>query len=356
MSAAGDCLPDEDGAACPLPATDHARVLLAHGGGGRLMQELIGRVFLPAFGNAQLAARTDSAVIAIGAQRIAFTTDSYVVRPLFFAGGDIGRLAVFGTVNDLAMCGARPKWISAGFIIEEGLELGVLQAVTESMRAAASACAVEVVTGDTKVVEHGRGDGLYLNTAGIGVVGHGLDIAPRAVRAGDVIVLSGDLGRHGIAVMASREGLRLETDLTSDLAALHEPVLDLLDAGIEIHCLRDLTRGGLSAALHEIADAAGVGIDVEETAIPVHPDVAAACELLGLDPMQVACEGRFIAFVPASDLPRALQLLRGHPVGRAAAAVGSVSRRGASGVTLVTATGVRRALDLPSGELLPRIC
>jgi hydrogenase expression/formation protein HypE len=348
--------PRDDGPSCPLPVTDRKRIVLAHGGGGHLMRQLIEQVFLPTFDNEPLAARADSALLPIETARIAFTTDSYVVRPLFFPGGDIGRLAVIGTVNDLAMCGARPKWLSAGFIVEEGLDLNVLQTVAGSMRAAADACGVQIVTGDTKVVERGRGDGIYVNTAGLGLVEHGLDIAPRSVRPDDVILLSGDIGRHGIAVMARREGLAFETTLASDLEALHEPVLALLHAGIEIHCLRDLTRGGLSAALHEIASTASLGLDLQEAAIPVHPDVAAACELLGFDPLQIACEGRFVAFVPRAQASQALDILRAHGVGRHAVAIGDVRPNLASPVTLVTATGVRRPLDMPAGELLPRIC
>lgn len=346
----------DGGAACPLPSTEHPRVLLAHGGGGRLTQQLIERVFLPAFDNPALAARADSALLPVAAARIAFTTDSYVVRPLFFPGGDIGRLAVYGTVNDLAMRGARPRWLSASFVIEEGLEMRALEAVAAAMGDAAAACGVEIVTGDTKVIERGRGDGVYLTTSGIGVLEHDADIAPAAVRPGDAILLSGDVGRHGIAVMASREGLSFETTLQSDLAPLHEPVRALLDAGVPVRCLRDLTRGGLSAALHEIAAAARVGIDIDETAIPVHPDVGAACELLGFDPMQVACEGRFVAFVAAADADRALRALRRHPVAGGAVAIGTVAPEGRAAVVLRTASGARRALDQPAGELLPRIC
>lgn len=356
MSAAGGAGEDDGGLSCPLPLSEHPRILLAHGGGGRLMQQLIERLFLPAFDNPLLGARGDSAVIALDGIRVAFTTDSYVVQPLFFPGGDIGHLAVYGTVNDLAMCGARPKWLSVGFILEEGLPMATLERIVASMRAAARACAVELVTGDTKVVERGRGDGVYVNTAGIGVIEHGLDIGPRAVRAGDAVLLSGDLGRHGIAVMASREGLEFDTTIESDLAPLHGPVLALIDAGIDVHCLRDLTRGGLTAALHEIAATADCGIELDETAIPVHADVAAACELLGLEPLQVANEGRFVTFVPATQAAAAQAILRAHPIAQAAIRIGQVCDGRAGGVTLNTAMGVRRVLDLPSGEQLPRIC
>jgi hydrogenase expression/formation protein HypE len=341
--------------ACPIPMRDHPRVTLAHGGGGRLMTSLIEKMFLPAFDNPELRSRHDGAVLDMDTARVAFTTDSYVVRPLVFPGGDIGSLAVHGTVNDLLMCGARPVALSAALVIEEGLAMEELWRVVHSMQHAAAAAGVAVVTGDTKVVEKGKGDGVYINTAGVGVVPPGRDIRPARVRPGDVIVLSGDVGRHGIAIMAAREGLELETPIESDSAALAGPVGALFDGGAEVHCLRDLTRGGLAAALIEIAHSAGVHIEVDETAVAVRDDVRGACEILGLDPLFVANEGRFVAFVPESQAERALSLLRHDALSAGAAVIGGVEKGGAL-VTTRTAIGTTSVLDLPSGEQLPRIC
>jgi hydrogenase expression/formation protein HypE len=341
---------------CPLPISQYPQVLMAHGGGGRLMQQLIEQVFYRAFDNPALAERHDGAILEAGGQRLAFTTDSYVVRPLFFPGGDIGSLAVNGTVNDLAMCGARPRWLSAGFIIEEGLPVETLQRVAESMRAAAAAAGVELVTGDTKVVDKGKGDGLFVNTAGVGIIESKLRISPRAVRAGDAVLVSGDLGRHGMAIMSVREGLEFESPIASDCAPLNGLVRALLEAGIEVHCLRDLTRGGLAAALNEIASASQTQVQVEERAIPVQELVRGACEILGLDPLYVANEGRLAAFVHAEDADRALAVMRSRPEGAGAARIGEV-RAGTPGlVTLRSVIGAARVLDLLSGEQLPRIC
>ncbi len=342
--------------ACPLPIQQYPQVLLAHGGGGRLMQQLIEKVFLPAFDNPRLGQRHDGAVLEVNGQRLAFTTDSYVVHPLFFPGGDIGTLAVNGTVNDLAMCGARPKWLSAGFIIEEGLPMDTLWRVVQSMQRTATAAGVQLVTGDTKVVDKGKGDGLFINTAGIGVLEHTSIISPAQVRPGDAVLLSGDVGRHGMAIMSVREGLGFESPIESDCAPLAEVVMALLDAGIEIHCLRDLTRGGLASAVNEIAEAGRVQIDLDETAIPVQPEVQGACEILGLDPLYVANEGRFIAFVASPEQARALAVLRAHPLGTGAALIGAVSAVTPGLVTLKSRIGARRVLDLLSGEQLPRIC
>ncbi len=340
---------------CPNPLRDHAQIMLAHGGGGRLMQDLLDRLIRPAFHNPLLASQHDGAVVEVGRQRLAFTSDSYVVRPLFFPGGDIGTLAVNGTINDLAMCGAQPQWLSASFIIEEGLAMESLKRVIESMRAAASAAKVEIVTGDTKVVDKGKGDGLFINTAGIGVVEHAMTIAPSSVRPGDAVLLSGDVGRHGMAIMSVREGLQFESTIESDCAPLVSPVLALLQNGIEVHCLRDLTRGGLASGLNEISSVAELSIEVEEGAIPVREEVRGACEILGLDPSYVANEGRFIAFVPAVQARAALEILRRHPVTEGACQIGTVgSTKGF--VTVRSTIGATRILDLLSGEQLPRIC
>jgi hydrogenase expression/formation protein HypE len=298
----------------------------------------------------------DSVVVRVPHDRLAFTTDSYVVHPRVFPGGDIGTLAICGTVNDLAMAGATPVYLSAGFILEEGLPIDELRHVVASMRATADACGVRVCTGDTKVVDRGKADGLFINTAGIGVVADGIDVHPRRIQPGDVVLLSGDVGRHGIAVLSVREGLAFETAIESDCAPLHGLVDTLLGAGIDIHCLRDATRGGVATALGEVALDSGVSIEVDEHAIPVSDAVAGACEVLGLDPLYVACEGRMIAWVAARDAERALAALRATPHGAAAARIGVVSPGPRGMVTMKTRMGSRRLLDLLSGEQLPRIC
>ena len=341
---------------CPLPDPFPTAIQLAHGGGGRLMHQLLERLVVPAFSNRQLDSRHDAAVLEIGGVRIAFTTDSYVVRPAFFPGGDIGTLAVHGTVNDLAMSGARPTWLSAAFILEEGFPIESFQRVLASMRAAARAVGVEIVTGDTKVVDHGKGDGIFINTAGIGLIEHSLEIVPASVRAGDAVLLSGDVGRHGIAIMAAREGLAFETEILSDTAPLDGPVAALLAAGVDVHCLRDLTRGGLASAVIEIAEAANVAITLDERAIPVDGVVQGACEVLGLDPMYVANEGRFVAFVGARDSERALAVLRAHPGATGPCRIGTVQGPRPRQVTLRTAIGASRIVEMFSGEQLPRIC
>lgn len=341
---------------CPIQTDPGKSVLLAHGGGGRLMQELIRRTFLPAFDNDLLGQLHDGAVFPVEGGRLAFTTDSYVVRPLFFPGGDIGSLAVYGTVNDLAMCGARPLYLSAGFILEEGFSLESLANIVSSMSAAAREAGVYLVTGDTKVVDRGKGDGLFINTAGIGMVPQGVMIGPGQVRPGDRILLSGDLGSHGIAVMSVREGLGFTGDIRSDSAPLNGVVGDLLDHGVEVHCLRDLTRGGLASALNEISEAARLGMVIEERAVPVTDAVRGACEILGLDPLYTANEGRFIAFVPEDAAGRALAIMRRHGVARGAAEIGRVTGADDPVVTLRTVLDTHRILDLPAGEQLPRIC
>lgn len=341
---------------CPLPISEHETVQLAHGGGGKLMHRLLEDIVIPAFGSPQLESRHDGAVFSVNGARLAFTTDSYVVRPLFFPGGDIGSLAINGTVNDLAMCGARPLYLSCGLILEEGLPLDNLRRVLATMRACADEAGVQLVTGDTKVVDKGKGDGIFINTAGVGVVEHKLTIAPASVRSGDAIVVSGDLGRHGIAIMAVREGLEFETTIQSDCAPLASPVQALLQAGIEVHCLRDVTRGGLASALVEISEAGRVSCVIEETSVPVEENVQGACEILGFDPLYLANEGRFVAFVPAPQADRTVQVLRGYSVCAQAAVIGRVEAGVAGLVTLHSRLGTSRVVDMLSGEQLPRIC
>jgi len=341
---------------CPLPVSDKKSVQLAHGGGGRLMQELIQDVFLRAFHNPLLDFLHDGATWPVEKGTLAFTTDSYVVQPLFFPGGDIGSLAVHGTVNDLAMCGATPLWLSAGFILEEGLPIETLQRIVDSMARAAKESGVSIVTGDTKVVDKGKGDGIFINTAGIGVVPTGVMVGPQRVASGDAILVSGDLGSHGVAVLSVRENLSFTTDIVSDSAPLHRVVADLIAGGIEIHCLRDLTRGGLASALNEIASASGAKLSIDERVIPVRSEVQGACEVLGLDPLYVANEGRFVAFVPEGQADRAVAVMCGHEVAKAAARIGTVSAGDSSIVVLKTVLGTHRILDLLSGEQLPRIC
>jgi len=341
---------------CPLPIANQDFVTLAHGGGGRMMHNLLERSVLAAFGNQPLESRHDGAVMTLPKGRLAFTTDSYVVHPLFFPGGDIGTLAVTGTVNDLAMCGARPLCLSAAFILEEGLPISTLDKVVASMARTAKVAKVDIVTGDTKVVDRGKGDGMFVNTAGVGVVEHDLVIAPTSVRPGDAVLLSGDVGRHGVAIMAVREGLRFETTIETDCAPLAEPVLALLAGGIEVHCLRDLTRGGLATSLIEIAESSRLRIDINERDIAVEESVCGACEILGLDPLYLANEGRFVSFVPAAQADKALAILQAHTVSARAARIGTVADAQERLVTLQSRIGTKRILDMPSGEQLPRIC
>jgi len=346
---------DDLSLSCPVPMR-HDTIQLAHGGGGRAMRELLERVMLPAFHNATLDARHDCALLELGGARLAFTTDTYVVKPRFFPGGDIGKLAVFGTVNDLAMGGATPHCLSLGLILEEGYPIAELQRVVDSIRSAADHCGVSIVTGDTKVVDRGKGDGIFINTAGIGLVPAGLDLGPHQVREGDAVIVSGDLGRHGMAVMSQRENLSFQTPIESDCAPLHGLVAALLAGGLELHCLRDPTRGGLASVLNEIATDGGVSVRVEEGAIPVDDSVAAACEMLGLDPLYVACEGRMVVFLPQTQAEKALDILRSTPGGEGAACIGGVAAEDSGLVVLRTSMGTQRVLDLLSGEQLPRIC
>jgi hydrogenase expression/formation protein HypE len=340
-----------------VPLAHRTEITVGHGGGGRLTQDLIERVFRPAFANAALDAQHDGALLPMtGVARLAFTTDAHVVSPLFFPGGDIGKLAVNGTVNDLAMCGARPRWLSASFILEEGLPMETLACVVASMRDAAHAARVAIVTGDTKVVERGKADGLYVTTAGVGVIENNLTIAPASIRPGDAIVLSGDIGRHGMAIMATRAGLTFESEIQSDCAPVAAPVQALLDAGLEVHCLRDLTRGGLATALVELAEAAEVAIAIEAAAVPVSELVQGACEILGLDPFYVANEGRFICVLPAAQAGEARDILARTAPGGPAVVIGTVRAGPAGQVTQRSVIGSERILDRLSGEQLPRIC
>ena len=363
QNAAGVLAPDlaapdlADGPVCPLPISDYPTIQMAHGGGGRLTQQLIERMFVPSFSNPQLARLHDGALLTAGGARLAFSTDSYVVHPLFFPGGDIGSLAVHGTVNDLAMCGARPLALSCALILEEGLAMATLWRIISSMKAAAEAVGVPIVTGDTKVVDRGKGDGVFINTAGIGRIGDGIEISPQRAQPGDKVLLSGAIAEHGIAILSVREGLAFEAPIVSDSAPLHELVGELLDRlGERVHVLRDPTRGGVASALNEIATAAGVAIRIDEAALPVAPAVRGACEILGLDPLYVANEGKAIAFVAGEVAEEALAIWRRHPLGRQAVCIGEVVAGPAGLVTLRSSIGGTRIVDLLTGEQLPRIC
>jgi len=343
---------------CPVPRVADDRIVLAHGGGGRLTHQLIEKIFMSAFANDALEQRHDGAVVAVNGARLAFTTDSFVVRPMIFPGGNIGDLAVNGTVNDLAMCGARPLYLSAGFILEEGLEMETLRAVVTSMQHAATKANVKLVTGDTKVVDKGKGDGIFLNTSGIGVIEANVKetIGPASVQPGDVVIVSGDLGRHGIAILSVREGLEFESPILTDCANVWPAVEALFNAGIEIHCLRDLTRGGLATTLNEIASDRNICIKLEEILIPVEETVQGACEILGLDPLYVANEGRFAVFVPAAQADAALCVLKRVEVSQGAVRVGDVEGTPGRTVVLQSRIGGNRVVDMLSGEQLPRIC
>lgn len=341
---------------CPTPLPAKDTVLLGHGSGGKLSAELIRDVFLPALDNPFLARLDDQAVVEINGQRLAMTTDSFVVKPLFFPGGDIGSLAVHGTVNDLAMGGANPLFLSAAFIIEEGFSMEQLQRIVASMRSAAAAANVQVVTGDTKVVEKGKGDGLFINTTGIGLVPDGVDLSANRAQPGDRVLLSGSIGEHGIAILAQREGLEFETQIQSDSAALHTLVAEMLRTTHQIRCMRDPTRGGVSSTLNEIAQQSRVGIQLEEQAIPIREEVRGACELLGLDPLYVANEGKLIAIVAPGFAEGLLQAMRRHPLGARAEIIGTVTQQNAGLVTMRTPFGTTRIVDMLAGDQLPRIC
>jgi hydrogenase expression/formation protein HypE len=341
---------------CPLPHTDHDCVLLGHGSGGRMSADLLQRIFLPAFDNAVLAGLEDQATLAWPGSRLAFSTDAFVVRPLFFPGGDIGKLAVCGTINDLAVGGAKPLFLSAAFILEEGLPLADLRRIVASMRRECAIAGVALVTGDTKVVNRGNGDGVFITTAGIGVVSDAVSLSIRHPRPGDAIVVSGTIGDHGIAIMSVREGIEFETALESDCASLADLTQTMLRACPTIRWMRDPTRGGLSSALNELAHAAKVGVTLNEVAVPIRHEVRAACEILGLDPLYVANEGKLIAAIPATDVDLLLQTMRGHSLGKNAALIGEVVADHAGMVTMKTLVGGERLVTMLAGEQLPRIC
>lgn len=342
---------------CPIPISEYPTVTLAHGGGGRLTQMLIERLFLPAFANPALEQLHDGAVLDLDGARLAFSTDSFVISPLFFPGGDIGALAVHGTVNDLAMCGARPIGLSAGLILEEGLPMEQLWRIVQSMQYAAAAVGVPIVTGDTKVVDRGKGDGVFINTAGIGLIPAGVHIAPSRAEPGDLVLINGPIAAHGIAIMSVREGLEFETAIESDSAPLHDLVARLIEvAGAHIHVLRDPTRGGVASALNEIAQAASVGIRLDEGKIPLGDEVRGACEILGFDPLYVANEGKCLATVARAAADAALEVLRAHPLGAGATIIGEVVDDHPGKVVMRSRIGGLRVVDMLSGEQLPRIC
>jgi len=352
-------IPSFDGWTCPIPLKNYPTIVMGHGAGGKMMNDLIQHLFASEFHNDLLAQLSDSTALELSAdnaQRFAFSTDSFVVSPLFFPGGDIGELAVNGTVNDLAMSGAKPLFLSAGFILEEGLEMEMLGRITASMARACERARVQIATGDTKVVNKGHGDGIYINTSGIGVIPAGVDISPQNARPGDAILVSGTLGDHGIAIMSVREGLGFESQIQSDTAPLNRLVAEILAATQEVHCLRDATRGGLSAVLNELASASKMGIEFEEGKVPVHPAVNAACEMLGLDPFYIANEGKLVAFIPEAQAEKVLDVMRKNEYGKEAAIIGHVTEEHPGMVVAKTVIGSSRVVDLPAGELLPRIC
>ncbi len=348
--------------ACPVPRSRYDHIMLGHGSGGQLTADLIGRLFLPGFGDDVLSALEDQATVSLGAgngvkaPRLAFTTDAFVVRPLFFPGGDIGKLAVHGTVNDLAVGGARPLFLSAAFILEEGLPLADLERIVASMREACVEAGVSLVTGDTKVVDRGKGDGVFITTSGIGLVPEGRSLSIHNARPGDRVLVSGTVGDHGVAILSVREGLEFETVLESDTAPLADLTRVMLDACPAIRCMRDPTRGGVSSALNELAAASRVGVELSEVAIPIRPEVRGACEMLGLDPLYVANEGKLITVTPPEDADRLLAVMRSHPLGRDAAVIGEVVDDHAGMVILRSRVGGERVVTLLAGEQLPRIC
>jgi hydrogenase expression/formation protein HypE len=353
--------PDFSNWSCPLPLADYPNIVMGHGGGGKLGNELVEHLFLPAFRNAALENLGDAAVLDLPfngkPSRIAMSTDSFVVRPMFFPGGSIGELAVNGTVNDLAVSGAVPKYLTAGFILEEGLPLAQLAAIVADVAKAAQIAGVQIVTGDTKVVERGHGDGVYINTAGVGVIREGITVGPHRAQPGDVVLVSGSIGDHGMAILSVREGLEFESPIRSDCAALNGLIANVLDAvGPQVHAMRDPTRGGLASTLNEIASSSGVGVEIDETALPVHAEVQSACEILGLDPVYVANEGKVVLFVAPEADEQALAVLRAHPLGREAARIGHVVGEHPRMLIARTAMGSNRVIPTQIGEQLPRIC
>ena len=344
------------GAACPIPIGNYSEIVLGHGSGGKLSHQLVEKMILPQFANEFLKPLHDGAIISLGNRSFAFSTDSYVVSPIFFPGGDIGKLAVHGTINDLAMCGAKPLYLATGFILEEGLPMADFWRVVQSMREAAEAAGVQLVTGDTKVVDRGKADGVFINTSGLGVIPDGVNIHPARARAGDKIIISGAIAMHGMAIMSVREGLEFETTIASDTAPLNGLVEAMLRTGIDLHVLRDPTRGGVTSALTEIAQTAKVGMLLDEAAIPIKEEVKGACEILGLDPLYVANEGKLLGIVASEDVDLALDALQMHPLGVDATVIGEVVSEHPGFVMMRTRVGGTRVVDMLSGEQLPRIC
>jgi len=349
-------IPSIDGWTCPVPLQHYPTIVMGHGAGGKMTNDLIHHLFAAQFGGAVLAQMADAATLELEGSRLAFTTDSFVVSPLFFPGGDIGELAVNGTINDLAAAGARPLWLSVAFILEEGLPMEVLAKVSQSIARASEAAGVQIATGDTKVVNKGHGDGIYINTSGIGLIPKGVGIGPEMAQAGDAILISGSVGDHGVAVMSVREGLKFQTEILSDTAPLADMVQRMIATGAGIHCLRDATRGGLAAVLNELAQSSNLGMEFDETKVPVRPEVNAACELLGLDPFFIANEGKLVSVVAPQDAEHALEAMRSSPFGAQAAVIGAVVAEHPGMVVARTSIGATRVVDLPAGELLPRIC
>ncbi len=349
--------PDFSNWSCPLPLVGYPTIVMGHGSGGKLGNELVEHLFLPAFRNPALENLGDAAVLDLPAGRLAMSTDSFVVQPLFFPGGSIGELAVNGTVNDLAVSGAEPRFLSASFILEEGFPLSRLAAIVQAMAVAAATAGVQIVTGDTKVVERGHGDGCYITTAGIGVLHDGIHVGPHRAQAGDAILISGTIGDHGMAIMSVREGLEFESQIRSDCAALNGLIAEVLDAaGAAIHAMRDPTRGGLASTLNEIAQASGVGIAIDEARLPVRVEVQSACELLGLEPVYVANEGKAVFFVAPEAAAKVLAVLQAHPLGRNAAHIGHVTKQHRGMLVARTSMGANRVIPIQIGEQLPRIC
>jgi hydrogenase expression/formation protein HypE len=343
-------------ASCPIPITNYSEIVLAHGSGGKLSHQLIDKILLPQFRNELLEPLHDGAIFSIGGERVAFSTDSYVVNPIFFPGGDIGKLAVHGTVNDLSMCGARPLYLSVGFILEEGTPMDDFWRIVQSMREAAEVSGVSLVTGDTKVVDRGKADKIFINTSGIGIVPEGVNIHPARAQAGDRIIVSGPIAVHGIAIMSVRENLEFETQVASDTAPLNGLVDVILKASKDIHVLRDPTRGGITSALTEMTQVAKVGMLLNEAHIPISEEVKGACEILGLDPLYVANEGKLLAVVASADADRVLSAMHSHPLGKEAAIIGEVTSDHPGFVMMKTRVGGTRVVDMLSGEQLPRIC